>query len=151
MGCERILLCSNVVLILPASWGYPFLYESYLYHIHRLDHRHNFSPYFYQTYLSYPSLDQGLHDSTNSLWIRTLRSPLASFAPQMVLSFGLGLMFGKTNEDLPFTWFVQTVVFVIFNKVCTSQVCQCFICCFNSHFAFLVLSMVPAPSTIGSA
>ncbi len=34
-------------------WGYPFVYETYLYHLHRLDHRHNFSPYWLPIYLSY--------------------------------------------------------------------------------------------------
>ncbi|TFK30163.1 GPI mannosyltransferase 1 [Coprinopsis marcescibilis] len=104
-----------------AIWGYPFLYESYLYHVHRLDHRHNFSPYFYLTYLIYPSTDPTSSPETVTLLSRLLRSPLASFAPQMGLSLGLGLLFGTTKEDLPFTWFLQTVVFVIFNKVCTSQ------------------------------
>ncbi|KAE9409500.1 hypothetical protein BT96DRAFT_962185 [Gymnopus androsaceus JB14] len=84
-------------------WGYPFLYESYLYHLHRLDHRHNFSPYFYLTYLTYPTLN---HDASQlaslSTWNRVLQSPLTSF-------------------HLPFAWFVQTVLFVVFNKVCTSQ------------------------------
>jgi phosphatidylinositol glycan class M len=50
-----------------------------------------------------------------------LRSPLISFVPQMTLSLGTGLLFGRRKEDLPFTWFVQTAVFVLFNKVCTSQ------------------------------
>ncbi|KAF9484641.1 GPI mannosyltransferase 1 [Pholiota conissans] len=102
-----------------AIWGYPFLYESYLYHVHRLDHRHNFSPYFYLTYLTYPSLPGPAEPL--SLWSQILRSPLTSFVPQMGLALGLGLLLGRRKEDLVFTWFVQTVVFVVFNKVCTSQ------------------------------
>ncbi|KAJ7444927.1 glycosyltransferase family 50 protein [Mycena latifolia] len=101
-------------------WGYPFLYESYLYHLHRLDHRHNFSPYFYLIYLTYPSLGSTVAPNL-PMWNRLLRSPLASFAPQMVLALGTGLAFGHRKDDLIFAWFVQTVVFVVFNKVCTSQ------------------------------
>ena len=104
-----------------SSWGQPFLYESYLYHLQRLDHRHNFSPYFYLTYLTYPSIDLANFEPLSS-WSRILRSPLTSFVPQMGLALGLGLLFGRRKEDLVFTWFLQTVVFVVFNKVCTSQV-----------------------------
>ncbi|KIY43478.1 glycosyltransferase family 50 protein [Fistulina hepatica ATCC 64428] len=91
-------------------WGYPFLYESYLYHLHRRDHRHNFSPYFYLIYLTYHSSDS-----------KILHSPLVSFGPQMLMSFGTGMLFGGRVRDLPFAWFVQTFAFVLFNKVCTSQ------------------------------
>jgi phosphatidylinositol glycan class M len=104
------------------SWGYPFLYESYLYHLHRLDHRHNFSPYFYLTYLTYPSISDHPAIASPALWRKLIRSPLASFVPQMGLSLGTGLLFGRRKDDLVFTWFVQTAVFVLFNKVCTSQV-----------------------------
>jgi phosphatidylinositol glycan class M len=101
--------------------GYPFLYETYLYHLHRLDHRHNFSPYFYLMYLTYPSLDSPPALS-HPFWRTLLRSPLTSFVPQMTLAIGTGLIFSWRKEDLVFTWFVQSVVFVLFNKVCTSQV-----------------------------
>ncbi|KAF9061918.1 glycosyltransferase family 50 protein [Rhodocollybia butyracea] len=99
-------------------WGYPFLYESYLYHLHRLDHRHNFSPYFYLTYLTYPD---GNASVQLSFWSRILQSPLTSFVPQMTLAIGTGMLFGTSKIHLPFAWFVQTVLFVVFNKVCTSQ------------------------------
>ncbi len=101
------------------SWGQPFLEESYLYHLHRLDHRHNFSPYFYLVYLTYPSADS---IPATTWWQQLLRSPLTSFVPQMSLALGTGFLFGRRKENLVFAWFVQTFVFVVFNKVCTSQV-----------------------------
>ncbi|RDB23052.1 GPI mannosyltransferase 1 [Hypsizygus marmoreus] len=112
-----VLLGAGCYLI----WGYPFLHESYLYHIHRLDHRHNFSPYFYLTYLTYPPLVPPSHPVPLSAWSKLVRSPLVSFGPQMVLALGTGLVFGRRRRDVVFAWFVQTVVFVLFNKVCTSQ------------------------------
>ncbi|KAG5636199.1 hypothetical protein H0H81_008869 [Sphagnurus paluster] len=103
-------------------WGYPFLHESYLYHVHRLDHRHNFSPYFYLTYLTYPASTSPSVDALPlSIWSRIVRSPLVSFGPQIGLALGTGLAFGRRRQDLVFVWFVQTAVFVLFNKVCTSQ------------------------------
>ncbi|KAI0062301.1 glycosyltransferase family 50 protein [Artomyces pyxidatus] len=102
-----------------AVWGYPFLYETYLYHLHRLDHRHNFSPYFYLIYLTYPGV--GTPGAHLPLWRTLIRSSLASFLPQMGLALGAGVFFARRREDLIFAWFVQTAAFVIFNKVCTSQ------------------------------
>ncbi|KAK7693780.1 hypothetical protein QCA50_003352 [Cerrena zonata] len=107
----------NVLMYL--IWGYPFLYESYLYHLHRRDHRHNFSPYFYLIYLTYPFPGDSIPEL--SFWRQVIRSPLTSFLPQMILSLGGGLVFGRSKRHLTFTWFVQTFVFVIFNRVCTSQ------------------------------
>ncbi|KXN87584.1 GPI mannosyltransferase 1 [Leucoagaricus sp. SymC.cos] len=74
-------------------WSYPFLYESSLYHLHCLNHRHNFSPYFYPTYLSYPTLNLPLTPTlshpTSLISILTiiLSSPLTSFLPQLLISF----------------------------------------------------------------
>ncbi|KAI1794599.1 glycosyltransferase family 50 protein [Ganoderma leucocontextum] len=121
----RFVLISGLTFVglgaaMYAIWGQPFLEESYLYHAHRLDHRHNFSPYFYLVYLTYPSTS-GEPPFEGSGWKRLLQSPLTSFVPQMALALGTGLLFGRRREDLVFTWTVQTFVFVVFNKVCTSQ------------------------------
>lgn len=103
-------------------WGYPFVYESYLYHLYRRDHRHNFSPFFYLTYLTYPSIDGSNEPPPPTIFESVVRSPLISFVPQMGLSLLAGFLFARRKQDLPFAWFVQTFVFVLFNKVCTSQV-----------------------------
>ena len=60
-----------------------------------------------------------------------------SFIPQMLLSVGSGFALPSDKADLPFTWFVQTVAFVAFNKVCTSQVI------INLQFDLLFLAHCP--------
>lgn len=89
--------------------GKTFLNEALLYHLIRKDHRHNFSPYFLQFYL----------ESVLPLpkWI-----PIAAFVPQLLLM--LLVAFKYARKDLPFACFLQTFIFVTFNKVCTSQVIQ---------------------------
>jgi len=102
-------------------WGQPFLEHTFLYHLHRLDHRHNFSPYFYPIYLSLftPSSTSG-SASLLSLAQTILRHPLTSFLPQFTLVLLAGFML-TPKLGLAFTMFVQTASFVVFNKVCTSQ------------------------------
>jgi len=89
------------------AWcGEVFYQEALLHHITRQDVRHNFSPYFYALLLSPPEMS-----------VRSLLSSLA-FVPQVTLLVALAARFGR---DLPFCMFVQTLVFVSFNKVCTAQ------------------------------
>lgn len=103
----------DILVHLCTSYGTEFLHETYLYHITRKDHRHNFSIYFYQIYLSHENF-------LNAAWtlMRSLRS-IMEFLPQFTLVLALG---GVLARDLPFACFAQTFAFVMLNKVCTSQV-----------------------------
>jgi phosphatidylinositol glycan class M len=95
-------------------YGYPFLEHSYFYHLIRIDHRHNFSPYNTLLYLN-----STLHATAASFELERL-----AFVPQLVLSaVFIPLMLAK--KDLPSTMLAQTFAFVTFNKVCTSQVRSC--------------------------
>lgn len=115
-------------------WGQPFLEHTFLYHLHRLDHRHNFSPYFYPIYLQRFNLNRDVDRSAFSPTIArfippdvvdrltsVLRDPLVSFLPQMSLVVIAGFAL-PPRTSLAFTMFVQTAAFVVWNKVCTSQV-----------------------------
>lgn len=88
-------------------YGWIFLYETYLYHIVRKDIRHNFSPYFYLLYLTSD------HEET-SYFIKFL-----VFLPQLLLLLFIAFRF---HGDVPLCTFLCTFSFVMFNKVCTSQV-----------------------------
>lgn len=93
------------------SYGSPFLHHTFLHHVTRIDHRHNFSPYNTQLYLASAFPD-----------ISAVRIESLAFLPQLLLSCVLiPLVTGK--KDLPTSMLAQTFAFVTFNKVCTSQVC----------------------------
>jgi phosphatidylinositol glycan class M len=120
--------CKQRDLADTARWGQPFLHHTYLHHLTRLDHRHNFSPYSYLIYLSlFPNSSAATlaADSTVGRCLSGvttfLRHPLTSFLPQASLVLGAGMMTLRTG--LGFAMFFQTAAFVVFNKVCTSQVC----------------------------
>ena len=85
-------------------YGFEFLYEAYLYHFVRKDHRHNNSVYFYMIY-------QTFDDPSSTLLA------IATFIPQWLLVIASGLMF---YYDLWLCFFLQTYSFVIFNKVMTA-------------------------------
>ncbi|KAK9372366.1 PIG-M-domain-containing protein [Lipomyces chichibuensis] len=89
-------------------YGHPFLLHTYLHHLSRSDHRHNFSPYNILLYISAsPSVDESPY-------------PSLAFLPQLFIS-GIFLPLMLAKKDLAKTMFVQTFAFVTFNKVCTSQ------------------------------
>ncbi|KAJ0410467.1 hypothetical protein P43SY_002799 [Pythium insidiosum] len=86
-------------------YGFKFLYEAYLYHFSRTDNRHNFSVYFYDLYLRY--------NTPSGFSVGVL-----AFLPQLLSLITISLVYGR---DLSFALFALTMVFVIFNKVCTAQ------------------------------
>ncbi|TPX45224.1 hypothetical protein SeMB42_g03688 [Synchytrium endobioticum] len=111
-------ICGTTFCILSSAmyilYGSAFLQESYLYHLSRQDHRHNFSIYFYYLYLTSSS-------TTPSVFAR-----LVSFTPQLGLVVLLGMLHGR--YDLPFACFSQTFAFVMLNKVVTSQYFMWYLC-----------------------
>jgi phosphatidylinositol glycan class M len=92
-------------------YGMPFLEHSYFYHLTRIDHRHNFSPY---NTLLYLNSSPGGSQSTFEL-------ERLAFLPQLLLS-AVMIPLALAKKDLPSTMLAQTFAFVAFNKVCTSQV-----------------------------
>ncbi|CAI5717367.1 unnamed protein product [Hyaloperonospora brassicae] len=86
-------------------YGYQCLYEAYFYHFTRTDNRHNFSLYFYSLYLRY--------NTPSGFGVGLL-----AFLPQLTSLVAISSAYGR---DLPFALFALTMVFVIFNKVCTAQ------------------------------
>lgn len=90
-----------------ALYGYDFLYETYIYHVHRTDTRHNFSVLFYYSYLN---TNQGLDLVKN-----------VTNLFKAVILFLLSIKYGPDPQTLPLAMFCQTVVVVAFNSVMTSQ------------------------------
>ncbi|KKY17981.1 putative gpi mannosyltransferase [Phaeomoniella chlamydospora] len=95
-------------LVMYFLYGDSFILHTYLHHLVRIDHRHNFSPYNTLLYLS--SAGYTSQSSFESL----------AFLPQLLLSVvAIPLILAKKN--LAACMLAQTIAFVTFNKVCTSQ------------------------------
>lgn len=109
-GLISASVCCGLVGLFYLKDGYRFIYEAYLYHFVRKDHRHNFSIFYYAIYLASSSVDQTL--LTNIL-------TFAGFVPQLMSLVFVGIRFGR--ESFMFAIFLQTVIFVAFNKVITAQ------------------------------
>jgi len=93
-------------------YGWTFVYETYLYHFVRKDHRHNFSMFFYPIYLLSENAQLGK-------WIS-----LITFVPQLVSL----VMVSFLKRPLPVIALLQTIIFVAFNKVITAQYFTWFLC-----------------------
>lgn len=112
-------VCLGLIAFFYIRDGYRFIYEAYLYHFVRKDHRHNFSLFYYAIYLASTATES--LGTTEWLSPTTLSKILtfAGFIPQLGSLIFVGIKFGEKN--LPFAIFLQTVIFVAFNKVITAQ------------------------------
>ncbi|KAJ9353666.1 GPI mannosyltransferase [Paecilomyces variotii] len=88
-------------------YGLPFMQHTYLHHLTRIDHRHNFSPYNILLYLSAAG--------NSGVGFESI-----AFIPQLTLS-AVAIPLALARRSLPGAMLAQTFAFVAFNKVCTSQ------------------------------
>ncbi|KAJ0170504.1 hypothetical protein K1T71_013875 [Dendrolimus kikuchii] len=89
-------------------YGYEFLFETYIYHLFRKDTRHNFSVFFYYSYLTMDQLSFDIIKTISQIF-------------EVIILFVVSLTFGTDSKSLPFALFCQSVVLVAFNSVMTSQ------------------------------
>lgn len=109
-------------------YGVDFIQHTFLYHISRSDHRHNFSPYHLLLYFS-TSPSVGLHMSN--------LMALLAFLPQMLLAL-IVIPLAMAKRDLVSCFLAQTFAFVAYNKVVTSQY-------FMWYLVFLPLYLPTSP------
>ncbi|KAK7201085.1 mannosyltransferase [Novymonas esmeraldas] len=112
LGCG---LCCTVAFSIPTYvcyriYGKQYLNEAFIYHIHREDHRHNFSPYWLLMYLNIGRRDLGVGVDHSA--------GILAFLPQFAV---LAYASWKLRKNIAHACCVETILFVAFNKVCTVQ------------------------------
>jgi phosphatidylinositol glycan class M len=111
-----LLAFSGLNLWMYSLYSHPFLQHTYLHHLTRIDHRHNFSPYNTLLYLSSSIAGDYSAGESSEIQFESL-----AFIPQLALStIAIPLILAK--KSLAGAMLAQTFAFVAFNKVCTSQV-----------------------------
>jgi phosphatidylinositol glycan class M len=124
-------------------YGFVFLWESTLYHFARTDNRHNFSPYFYDLYLRWTEAGPGGAGAQSRVV-----AGLVSFLPQFGTVLALGIRY---HRDLPFALFMQTWVFVAWNKVITVQYFHWYLCLLPLVLPQTRLTLWPKAALLGAA
>ena len=116
------ILTSAAVLI----YGRVALEEGVLYHLSRVDHRHNYSMFWYWIYLARGRAATAAYASGGSSAAVALLGKLALFLPQASLILYASL--GVAPFDLPLALFCQTFLFVAHNRVVTAQYFVWYLC-----------------------
>lgn len=106
-----ILTCVSVYF-----YGSQALTEGLLYHFSRVDHRHNYSMFWYWIYLARGRVASQIGSTTPSSLSFMGRALLL---PQIILIVYSSL--GIAPYDLEFALFLQTFLFIALNKVITAQ------------------------------
>lgn len=112
---SSIITFAGLNLTMYNTYGSSFLQHTFFHHLTRIDHRHNFSPYNTLLYLSSAQATPSSSHAAPSISFESF-----AFAPQLLLSTVL-IPLAIAKRDLPTTMLAQTLAFVTFNKVCTSQ------------------------------
>jgi phosphatidylinositol glycan class M len=97
-GFISFLVFIVITFIFFSIYRAPFLEETYLYHLHRVDFRHNFAAPWYPNYV---------FDSPNMIW------GICRILIVVALSI--------KAKYLEYTWAAITMVFIAYNPVCTVQ------------------------------
>ena len=111
-------------------YGREALDEGLLYHFGRLDHRHNYSMYWYWIYLARGREAAGgcaaAAAAAAAFGSSSRHLGLVPLVPQaLILGFS---SLGIAPRDLTLALFVQTFAFVAFNKVVTAQYFTWYLC-----------------------
>lgn len=100
-----VLTAAGTSTLSALAYGESYVQEAVLYHLFRVDNRHNYSLWWLVMYLTYDSPHRRLLG-------------LATFLPQCIAQVAV---VWTLQTDLVLTAFAQTVVFVHANKVITAQ------------------------------
>ena len=107
-------------------YGQTALEEGLLYHFQRVDHRHNYSMYWYWIYLARGKAEVALSSQLASNATPSVGWGFIPLIPQVLL-LGFASL-GIAPYDLSFALFCQTFIFVAFNKVITAQYFTWYLC-----------------------
>jgi len=128
-----LLTFSLLNMAMYAMYGYLFLQHTYLHHLTRIDHRHNFSPYNTLLYLSSAASSTSSPPNLSSVTSASTFNPESlSFLPQLLLAVVL-IPLVLARSHLPTCLLAQTFAFVALNKVCTSQYFLWYLCLLPLH------------------
>lgn len=133
---SKILFVTVFIITLSAvTWPWYYLYgqqfldESYLFHVRRMDVRHNFSVYFYFNYL------------ISSFNVTSKLYSLITKLPSLILLVTTSFTFSST-KDLPFCLFCLSFIMVAFNTVMTSQYFVWFVSLLPLCYPFIKLTFI---------